>query len=183
MARKKGVRIAILVEDQELERFSREALLALGFSRDELRVTPYPVGKGSAEAWARKQYPDEVRVLRRKRDQKLGIVIGTDADKLTVKQRMSRLADALRDEGIKKRDDAERIVFWIPKRNIETWLLYFAGDVRDEDNDYKNKVKKPDYRATAKAFVAQYREYKGDSAIDTQPSLRSAYEEARRLDV
>ena len=66
MAKKKGVRVQIVVEDEALERFSRETLLKFGFSRHELRVTPYPVGQGSAKDWVDKQYPIEVRALRAK---------------------------------------------------------------------------------------------------------------------
>ncbi|NQT85879.1 hypothetical protein HQ560_03885 [bacterium] len=182
MARKKGVRITILVEDKEFARFSQAALLALGFSRRELRVMPYPVGKGSNKAWVDKQYPGEVRLLRTKaHHQKVGIVVGTDADEMTVDQRVTRLAAALKKENVEARGNAERIVLWVPKWHIETWLLHFAGGAVDENTNYKNKVKKPNYRATAKAFLAQYREYKGDSTILTQPSLRSAYEETGRL--
>lgn len=181
--RGKGVRIVIVVEDESLERFSRDALLQLGFSRNELRVTPYHAGRGSAKDWVDKQYPIEVRAMRSKAYQKgLRLVIGTDADEGTVTRRANRLAATLEKAGLPPRDRNERIVLWIPKWNVETWILYFAGDVRDEDNNYKNEVKKPDYWATAKAFVAQYRDYRRNDTIHTQPSLKSAYHETKRLD-
>jgi len=183
MAKKRGVRVSIVVEDRALERFSREILLRFGFGRDELRVTPYPVGRGSAKQWVEEQYPLEVRAMRSKRYQNLAVVVGTDADEATVNQRRSRLARALQSHNLAARAEGERIVFWIPKWNVETWILYFAGDRRDEDHDYRNDVKEPDYRATAEAFVRQYREYKQGGAIDTQPSLLPAYEETARLDV
>lgn len=181
MAKKKGVRITIVVEDEALERFSREVLLKSGFSRHELRVTPYPVGQGSAKDWVDKQYPVEVKTLRRKGYQNLGMVVGTDADELTVMERMNRLAKALQNEGVRPRGDRERIVLWIPKWNIETWLLYFAGEPRDDDFNYKNDVTNPDYRATAQAFVDEYRQYKTNDTIATQPSLEQAYKETQRL--
>ena len=130
-----------------------------------------------------KQYPNEVRAMRSRAYQDLGLVIGTDADDATVIERTSQLADALQNEGLARRSDDERVVHWIPKWNVETWLLYFAGDARDEDHNYKNDVRKPDYRATAEAFVAQYQEYNLDDTIDTQPSLKPAYKETKRLDV
>jgi hypothetical protein len=75
MAKKKGVRVTIVVEDERLERFSRNVLLEFGFSRHELRVVPYPVGRGSAKDWVEKQYPTEVRVLRSKAHQKLAVML------------------------------------------------------------------------------------------------------------
>ena len=100
MAKKKGVRIMIIVEDEALERFSREVLLKFGFGRHELRVTIYPVGQGSTKDWLDKQYHVEVRTMRSKAYQNLGLVIGTDADEATVNHRTNRLATALQDEGL-----------------------------------------------------------------------------------
>lgn len=183
MAIKKGVRIQIVVEDEVLERFVRETLLLFGFARHELRVTPYPVGQGSAKDWVDRQYPIEVKALRAKAYQQLGIVVGTDPDELTVTQRGNRLAAALLNAKATARTATERIVHWISKWNVETWILYFAGDARDEDNDYKNAVRKPDYVATAAGFVDEYRKIKANNVITTQPSLNPAYEETKRLGV
>ncbi len=172
MARRWGVRVQILVEDEALERFAREALLRFGFSRHELRVTPYPVGQGSARDWVDRQYPVEVRTLRAKAYQKVGLVVGTDADELTVQQRADRLARTLADNRMPPRAGQERIVLWIPKWNIETWLLYFAGHPVDEDHDYSHRLNNPDYCAAAAAFVEEYRQYKRNATTQTQPSLR-----------
>ncbi len=180
---RRGVRITILVEDQALERFSREILLKLGYSRRELRVTPYCVGQGSAKDWVGREYLVEVRRMRSKPYQDLGLVVGTEADEQTVIQRDNRLSTDLQAAGVAPRNGDERIVLWIPKWNVETWLLYFAGDVRDENQNYKNDVKKPDYREVATAFVAEYRKYKQGNTIHTQPSLKMAYKETDRLGV
>jgi hypothetical protein len=182
MPKRKGVRVQIVVEDEALERFSRETLLKFGFNRREIRVTGYPVGRGSAKDWVDRQYSIEVQALRAKSYQNLGIVVGTDADNLTVNQRAKRLADALQNARVEARRSGERIVLWIPKWSIETWILYFAHDARDEHHDYKHDVKKPDYRATAQAFIDQYRKYRVDNDLETQPSLRASYDETKRLD-
>lgn len=183
MARKTGVRIQIIVEDEALERFVRERLLLFGFARYELRVTPYPVGQGSAKDWVDKQYPLEVKTLRAKAYQQLGIVVGTDADELTVAQRANRLAATLQQANVAARTANERIVHWVLKWNVETWILYFAGDARNEDNNFKSDVRTPDYPATASGFVTEYRRFRAMEEIDTQPSLIPAYEETGRFDV
>ncbi len=183
MAKKKGVRVTIVVEDERLERFSRNVLLEFGFNRHELRVVPYPVGRGSAKDWVEKQYPTEVRVLRSKAYQKLALLVGTDADERSVAERLSSLAHALQDQDLPARMDDERIVIWVPKWNIETWMLYFLGDPRDEDHDYKHDVKKPDFAVLAKAFATEYRQFNDDDSMDTLPSLRVAYGETERLGV
>ena len=183
MAKKKGVRVTLLVEDEALERFSREVLIDLGYSRHEIRVTNYPVGKGSAKDWVNNQYPVHVRTIRSKSYQQLALVVGTDADEATVRERADRLVNSLENEGLAARQHQERIVLWIPKWNVETWLLYFAGDARDEDQNYRKDVTKPDYRAAGAAFVREFRSCMTDDSIDTQPSLKSAYAETKRLGV
>ena len=49
MARKKNVRIMVLVEDELLERFARNCLKELGCHPRELRIRTSPVGRGSGE--------------------------------------------------------------------------------------------------------------------------------------
>lgn len=184
MARKRGVRVAVLIEDQTLERFVRQILLCLGFSRHELRVLPFPVGKGSAKAWVDLQYAAEVKILRSKNFQpNLALLVGTDADELTVDQRNQDLATSLADRSLPPRGDGENIIHLIPKWNIETWLLYFAGKPRDENRDYKHEVKKTDFPAVAAAFVSEFRRHAQGEQFESQPSLIVAYGEMRRLDV
>ena len=108
MAKKKGVRVQIVVEDEALERFSRETLLKFGFSRHELRVTPYPVGRGSAKDWVRQAVSNRGPSPASKAYQDLGIVVGTDADELTNNQRVNRLATALQMQVSTSRTAAKR---------------------------------------------------------------------------
>jgi hypothetical protein len=183
MAKKRGVRITILVEDETLERFARGVLLEFGFSRHELRVISYPVGKGSMKDWVENQYPDQVKTLRSKAYQQIGLLVGTDADENTVQQRMNKLAEALQNANMAAREDNERIVLWVPRWNVETWILHFLGDTRDEDTNYKAEVKKPNFVVVAQAFVEEYREWKGDDTIATLPSLTNAYSETQRFEL
>jgi hypothetical protein len=137
MPRNSGVRFTILVEDRALERFVRHVLLEMGAHRREIRVLPFPVGRGSGKQWIDREYPRQVEAYRRKRSENIALVVGTDADEVTVQQRAQRLDDALRDAGCDARTQQERIALWLPRWNIETWLLFLRGDDVDEGINYK----------------------------------------------
>ena len=152
MAGKRGVRVTLLVEDRMIERFARRVLVRLGFHDRELRIEPYPSGRGSAKQWVDKQYARLVRVHRSKSYQKgLAIVVGTDADELTLNQRSLQLAACLEAEKLDPRQAKESIVHWIPKWNIETWILALLGESIDEDQNYKDRVQSPPLDQVARA--------------------------------
>lgn len=177
------MRIRLLLEDRNLERFARSVLLALGFHREELRVIAYPVGKGSAKQWVESQYPGEVRLYRSKANfQNVALLAGTDADEQSVDSRFQRLAQLLQDAQLDPRNEKERIVVWVPKWHIETWILHFMGDTRDEDHNYKHEVKTANYPAITQAFLDEYREFKREKTVDTLASLKTAYHETNRLE-
>ncbi len=182
MVRSKGVRITLLVEDKALARFAREVLLLLGFHRREMRFLNYPVGRGSAKHWVENQYAREVKVYRSKAGhQKIALLVGTDADEQTVRYRFDCLAAKLKDARLTDRVTNDRIVLWIPKWNVETWILHLAGEKVDEDANYKTRNMKPDYRKVAKAFVDRFRESNSVQS-ETLPSLKVAFMETARLD-
>jgi hypothetical protein len=180
MPRRKGVRIALIVEDQRLEQFSRNVLYKCGFRRHEIRLAPYPVGRGSAKAWVESQYVAEVRIFRSKRYQRLGILVGTEADEQTVLERHESLARALREDSLAPRDPGERICLWVPKWNIETWILYFAGESCDEASNQKLRVRKPDFKTTATRFIDEYCKSRDRDDVETLSSLELAYGETER---
>jgi hypothetical protein len=116
MARRRGVRVTVLVEDQALERFAREVLLQLRFGPREIRVERHPAGGGSAKHWVETRYPIEVRAYRRKvNSQRIALLVGTEADEQTVADRFRCLASKLTDAGIADRNDDERVALWVPK--------------------------------------------------------------------
>jgi hypothetical protein len=102
-----------------------------------MRIVNSPSGSGSAEQWVRERFAIEVEACRgRHAETKLVILI--DADALTVRQRMSQLDQALRENEIPAiHNDTEKIARLIPKRNIETWILCLNEVLVDEDTDYK----------------------------------------------
>jgi len=183
MPRRRGVRIAVLVEDEALRSFADKVLRSFGFRRREIRLIPYPVGS-NAKQWVTREYPGEVRVYRRQANhQQVTLLVGTDADEQTVQQRHDALAESLRQAALPPREEHERITLWIPKWHIETWILHLAGQEVSEDKSYKHDVRNPDFAATAEKFVEHFRELKKDPNGETLPSLKRAFQETKRLDV
>ncbi|NQU24213.1 MAG: hypothetical protein HQ567_23270 [Candidatus Nealsonbacteria bacterium] len=183
MRRSKGVRVTVLVEDRALERLAREVLYRLGFARREVYVEGYPVGRGSAKQWVEKQYPGKVRTYRSKASfQQIAMLVGTDADEQTVKHHFDCLDSALKDAKLTQCGDDERIVIWVPKWNVETWMLHLCGEDVDEMENYKNKLKNPDFAAIAKCFVDRFHT-SGSGSSGLLPSLQVALKETARLDL
>ena len=176
-----GVRVTLLVEDERLQRLAREVLLTFGFARHELRVEPFPVGRGSAKDWVTRQFAIQVRRLRAKAHQNVALLTATDADQQSVANRIRDLESSLAAANGAPRGKEEQIVLWIPKWNVETWLLHLTGDTRDEDHDYRREAKHIDFNATAQAFVQEYRLARDNRLAGTLPSLLSAYKETTRL--
>jgi hypothetical protein len=64
------------------------------------------------------------------------LVVLTDADAMTVAARIATLEQALRAANLPPRGSTEAIALFVPRRNIETWLAYLAGDNVDEEREY-----------------------------------------------
>ena len=162
MAKKKGVRVVLLVEDEDLERFVRHALIKVGFSRHEMHRCNYPVGK-NAKHWVTQEYPKQVQAYRREANhQQVALLVGTDADQQTVSQRSGDLEAALAPSGLDSRAADERIVFWIPRWHVETWLLFLAGQDVGEDANCKHQVHDPDFADAGRRFVDRFRDFRRD---------------------
>ena len=179
----RGVRLVVLCEDDEHRRFASYAFRGLGRHYRTLRTITCPAGRGSAESWVRKRYAEEVAAHRRKASSQhgLALVVVIDADKQTVDERHEQLAAALEHSGSERRGAAERIVIWVPKRHIETWVAYLSGRDANEEDDYKHAVADADYRPPAARFVDRYRSAQGRPP-GLLPSIVTAYTELDRVE-
>ena len=176
--KKMGIRIAIVVEDRMLERFVRTSLLLLGYQKREIRVECAPSGQGSGKNWVNGRIVKEVKPMRVKADQRLAVLAGTDVDELEIAAREKQLSDSLKEDGTGDRNANERIAYWLPRWSVETWLLRLGGENVDEVTKYKHQVKKPDYKALAKAFIESYR---SEDNLGLQ-SLAHSYGETPRIE-
>lgn len=176
-----SLRVLCLVEDPEQDRFLRQLLLRLGFSRKRIRIERAP-DKGAAEAWIRKRYPGEVKVLRSKNFQTgLCLLAMPDGDRFGVARRKQQLEDELRTAGYAPRAAGERIATPVPTWNIETWLLFLLGDRSiDESRSYKTDFP-PKGVSEREAYEVAAAKWPSDVGAAAPPSLLDAIKEISRL--
>lgn len=181
MARER-VRVVLLCEDDEHRRFAHHASRKLGRHYRELRLLVSPTGRGAAESWVRKRYAEEVLIHRRRASSQggLALVVVIDADRQTVDRRHQQLAAALKQSGIEERRPSEKIVIWVPKRHIETWVTDLLQGNSNEHDDYKNVMRDVDYQPAAERFVEQYRN-PSSRPPGLLPSMSRAFDETARL--
>ncbi len=123
-ARIQGV---VLVEDRRTERFLRHLLSALGFeTRRKVKIKVAPRGRGAAESWVKKQYPSEVRFLRRSHPIRF-LLAARDGDAVGVSRRKADLDEALMQDGQSVRASGERIATPVPTWSIENWIFDLLG--------------------------------------------------------
>ncbi len=176
---RKGVRVVVLCEDDEHWRFSRLVLLKLNYSDREIRSIVAPGGRGSGEQWVRTRYPIEVSVHRRKiKSQEVRLLVVIDADRALCTERHRILERSLHEQGEGGRGPNERIVIWIPRRHIETWIVFLSGQDANEEDDYKRVAAGIDYRAPAARFV----DLRHAQRTKSLPALNDAFDELRRLE-
>ena len=129
-------RVAVLAEDRRQQQLIRRYLRLIGLEQHALRFLLPSAGSG--EQWVREQFPTEIHAYRRRSasvETKLIVVI--DADNLTVQARLAQLDQKLREKDIDPIRTAEQVARIIPKRNIETWILWLNAVEVDEETDFK----------------------------------------------
>ena len=177
--------VIVLAEDERHQRFVRHFLYQKGLSTHQIRMEPLPSGKGCGEQWVREQYPTAVNAYRERSGggrAKTALVVVIDADTDTVDRRSRQLRESLTQLGLSDRAANEAITHFIPKRNIETWVLFLHCRRVDEDTDYSRDSDVDQLiQPGAVAFFDM-------SRVSAAPrpnciaSLLAAIPEARRLD-
>lgn len=176
------IRLSILCEDKRTEHFVRK--LAEHYGLTPLNPEVAPQGKGSAEAWVRKQYAKEVKALRAQtsRGERVALIAITDGDRYGVLSRKASLASALRDDGLPDRGPAEPIAILIPTWSIETWFLWLCGDNElNEQESYKDTAKWKRALPTPTTAVKAYVEGPRPGEAQTVPSLDDSRKEMARV--
>lgn len=132
-------RIRALIEDRAHEHLLR-GLLDRQRANRELRIEPYPDGRGSGEQHVRSRFPRFVSDLRSSRFQRglWGIVV-IDGDVDGFDKRRRQLLSLL-DPPF---DASDRVLLFVPTRNVETWAWCLLGHPVDELQDFKHLVTEP----------------------------------------
>jgi len=175
--------VMVLAEDERHQRFVRRFLRRRGLSLHLIRMEPLPSGRGCGEQWVRDRYSAAVRAYRARAVRaKTELIVAIDADQGNLDQRCKQLREALTRDGETERRDDEKILHFIPKRAIETWVLFLSGRSVDEDTDYSRGPGVDDLIAGAADSFFGASRVSSALAADCIPSLLAAIGEVRRLD-
>jgi hypothetical protein len=128
-----GIRGVVVVEDQRTQRFFLRLLSELGFTgRFTFQIAPS--GRGAAENWVLQRAAPEVRALRARPHQRLGLILVRDGDNVGVLARKQQVDEALATAALSPRQIDERIVLPVPTWSVENWLLHLLGDNEVDEN-------------------------------------------------
>jgi len=171
-----SVKVVLLCEDLQTATFIRRFLLLGTHKQHEIRVEFAPPGKGSGEQWVRDRYPNEL-LARRKKNTVL--IVGTDADQLSVVDRIATLDRQCMNENVPVRSTTEPVIIAVPKRNIETWFVYLRGENPNEDDTYPKYSYESQCRDDVKVLDEMCRKQQLRQPVP--PSLQAACVEFGRM--
>jgi hypothetical protein len=143
-----------------------------------------PGGKGSGEQWVRERYPAAVRAFRARNSggkAKSELVIAIDSDTEPIDRRQLQLKDLLIAHRLSERVSGEAIVHLIPRRNIETWVLFLNNRKVDEQKDYKQAPDIDDLIGEAARAFQRLLKKTRIMDLESVPSLSAGISEASRL--
>jgi hypothetical protein len=174
-----AVNVVLLCEDKLLSACARRFLEHRRFKISEVPRPPKNAG-GSRKQWITEEYPRQMKVVRQR--QEVALIVCTDADELTVGERIAELDKACEKAGIDPRKPEEKILMVVPKWHIETWLSYLDGNSVDEEkrlpHSYNGQEKKCKDPVNALVEMCTKRQILQEPA---PPSLKAACEEYKKL--
>lgn len=172
----------LLCEDTQHAVFLRHFLIRHGVHRRTIRELPRPDGRGDARKWISDRFGSEVAALRNYARKNASanqvLVVMTDADNLSVRQRREQLTKQLGQPLL----DTEPIMVCVAKWAIETWLSFVSGEAFDENTPIRPRQRFSRPR-DCKPLVDQLAELckQGESLKKAPPSLIAACRDYVRL--
>ena len=147
--------IIILCEDRAHDNFVRYHLKKRRFNHRQLRTIPW--GRlGSGQQFVLQKYASEVQTYRSKANHlSCALLTVIDADTQEVQRIHHRLEEQLQNANLENRKANERIAILVPKRNIETWIVYLQGTSVNEKKDYKGCHLAKNYKQAGIALAEQ----------------------------
>lgn len=131
----KDYKYLILCEDKLTQCFVRYFLKSQGINGRKIFPLKLPAAT-CGEEYVRKEFPRELENLRSKKYNSVVLVVAIDADALDYNKRKQQLVEACNLASVEAFSGKDKLLFFIPKRNIETWVKYFDGEIVDENTDY-----------------------------------------------
>lgn len=170
----------ILCEDAQMDTFIRSFLQYNDIGFRKIYTVPFPAGNGCGEEHVRRSVAGEVEILRRSNYLRQALVICIDADKYTCEERKKTLLKEIKKHNPMWSDEKEMVLFWVPKREIETWIEFFRGNTVDEDMSFNHSGKPVSCKKEAKLMADYCRNlWQGESEV--LPSLKQAKQDYERV--
>lgn len=142
----------ILCEDVQMRTFIQSVLIHQGINARRIRISNYPCGEGCGEAFVRREFVREYKIIKSTNYLRKVLIVCTDADNFEVAERMKVLKQELENNQIKWEGVKEPIILWIPKRQIETWISALKGEAVDEEMTFRHTGKPLPCKEEAKSF-------------------------------
>ena len=177
----KDYQYQILCEDVQMRGFILSFLGAQDIKSQKVRVRNYPCGKGCGEAFVRRELPGEVKILHATNYIRKVLIVCSDADNLSVDKRIKLLLQNIENDYIKLDRAIEPIVFWIPKRQIETWIHFLNGESVDEMESFAHDGNRPESCKRVASIFSEYCQGLRDIDCKNIPSLLTAKCEYERV--
>jgi hypothetical protein len=185
----KGYRVTVLCEDTAQYDFICAYAKLLGV--DNRKITKLPAYNN---ATVLKHYPNAVKSYRKYTAQNIILIIMIDADEKTIQERLREFDEKLDIEKYKlnqdTRSDNEKILIFVPIRNIESWFYYI--DTKNIDGEtlrgsdgklisYKNKYQNKDINVNLLAKILKEEICHNGLPQNAPSSLHHACSELKRL--
>lgn len=163
----RNIQVLILAEDLRQANFVKTFLNERNVFG--IRILPLPAGRGCGYDYVIREFPQQIRAMRRVVGASAGLVAVIDSDTDSVEQRRGKLSAALVQAQVTPPGDSECVGVLVAKRNIETWIYHLLGNSVNEQEDFKRQVKDADVGLTAKRFASDCPQNLRD---DCPPSLQ-----------
>lgn len=176
--------IIVLCEDQEQQNLVRRYLIRTNHETRSFRFQPLPGAVQCGSQYVRERFRDQVAACRGILGRRASclLIVVTDADNLSVREREESLRQQLKINGDPDLVDDEPVVIFIPKWQIETWIKCLLGQqISEEDRDSdKPAVSAEEIKAAAETLYDWTRQgvQPGPTCVD---SLRIAIPGWRRI--
>ena len=164
-------RVRILCEDKKHYDFIRSFMVAQGI-RDTRKFDSItlPEGTQSGEQYVRDRFIAEYRKYIRVRENKILVVVqDIDKDWRTPENAKSDFNKLVQEDNLNPLNATDKLLFIFPKKNIETWLVWLAQDVKsdtiDETKDYKHSQNQMTPALAGKKAGKLYTESRTNAAV------------------
>lgn len=169
----------ILCEDKQTQCFVRFFLRKHSIKREKIICLPLPM-RGCGEQYVRENYPIELQKIRSRNFNAIVLFVCIDADIHSVTDRYKELDDECIMRNIPNRTGLEPVVFFVPRRNIETWIGWLEDNEGiDEVTLYPHRKKESECKLQSEKLADMF--IRNTDLSNALPSIQAARKEYERL--